>query len=373
MPEPTHRPVVPLKPLTDVELKRIGAPPAKKLKTEFPKRGTRIPVTSALRNWQNKVAAPPAVRNPVVRIKAVPLTRGALTKFRNVVDAGLAPDVMAKQKMGTEELFGTLFSALTTHAFVQMEAEYRRRKAGARPPASKVDQQWQKHVRNFSQGFASAGLRNVGEAQLRQFAKELNASKANRDAVIAIFNSGTDSAPTLASTTAVAQFVPLQGVFIDPKSIITPIGDLCDKPISEGTFTKHFSKSISLWVKIKYPCGLSWSGIEWCTKKVTLAGVSFGIAVNVGYRVTCCGAAVWGQAGAQVCATIVGIKVCAQCTATIVGVAGVAKTPVGSGCQYGLGINATLKCTLAGATILNISYPFGWTITGPCPPPNFPC
>jgi len=372
MPEPAPTPV-PLTPLTDAELKRSGAPSAKKLKTRFPKGPTRVTVTSALRNWQKKVDAPPAVTNPVVRVKAEPLTRGALTKFRTVLDAGLAPDAMAKQKIGTEELFGTLFSALTTHAFVQMEAEYRRRKAGARGDAAKVDQQWQKHVRNFSQGFASAGLKNVGETELREFARELNANKANRDAVIAIFNSGTDAVRASASSTTVAQFVPLQGVFIDPKSIVTPILDLCDDPIAEGSFTKHFSKSISLWVKIKYPCGISWSGIEWCTKKVTLAGVSFSIAVSVGYRVTCCGATVWGQAGAQVCATIVGIKVCAKCTATIIGVAGVAKTPVASGCQYGLGINAILKCTLAGATILNISYPFGWTISGPCPPPNFPC
>jgi hypothetical protein len=205
---------------------------------------------------------------------------------------------------------------------------------------------------------------------LVQYERELNANKENRDAVITIWNSGLDAVETsfTSARPPVASFVPSTGVFIDPASIITPISDLCDEPISEGSFTKHFSYSIALKVRVPYPCGISWKGIKWCYKTVTLAGVSFSFGVNVGYRVTCCGATVWGQAGAQVCATIVGIKVCAQCTGTIVGVAGVARTPVSTGCQYGLGINATLRCTLAGATILNISYPFGWTITGPCPP-----
>lgn len=368
---PTRTVVIPLQPLPDAKLKRVrGIQQPKRLKSDFPKRAAQRPVGTALRNWQKGVPSPPSVKNPEVRIKAVPLTRTALTRLRHVSDAGLDPREMKKQRMGPDGLFGTVFSALVTHGFIEMEAEYRRRKGRRGTAAARTETEWQRHVRDFSRAFSAAGLPNVGEAQLRQYASELNADKKNRDAVIAIWNSGRDEVGTsfTSARPPVASFVSIPAKFIDPRPIITPIGDLCDDPISEGSFTKHFSYSLALSVRIPYPCGISWGGIKWCKKTVTLAGVSFGFGVNVGYRVTCCGATVWGQGGAQVCATIVGKEVCAQCAVTIVGVAGVARTPVASGCQYGLGLNATLRCTLAGATILNIAYPFGWTITGPCPP-----
>jgi hypothetical protein len=362
---PTPPVVLPLQPVS----RSASLLPPKRLKADFPKRAQQSPVRSALLTWQRGVAAPGEVKNPDIVVKGVVPTRAAFTKFRAVTDAGLAPDAMAKQGLGTDQLIGTLFTALATQEFIQMEAEYRRRRGRAGSTAQ-VDAEWQKHVRSFSAAFASAGITGVGEPELRRYASELNANKANRDAIIAIANSGRDavSSAFTAAAAPVAVFVPDTGVFRDPGLLITNIIDLCDDPISEGSFTKHFSHSVSLSVRIKYPCGISWSGIKWCKKTVTLASVSFSVAVDIGYRVTCCGATVWGQASAEVCATIVGIKVCANCTAKVTGVAGVGRTAVSSGCQYGIGINATLKCTLAGATILNLAYPFGWTVTGPCPP-----
>ena len=110
-----------------------------------------------------------------------------------------------------------------------------------------------------------------------------------------------------------------------------------------------------------------------CRKTFTLAGVSFSVDLTVGYKVTCCGATAFGQAAVQACASIVGISVCAKCTASVAGVAGLVKTSSGSSCSYGLGVNASLKCEFAGVTLLSLSAPFGWTITGPCPPAGFPC
>jgi len=371
---PDNRPVIALEPLSEAEVKRItGVQEAKRVRTDFPKRATAAKPPAALREWQKSIEPPRAPKNPEVKFKAPSLTRSALTRMRTATDAGLSPDVLAKQSLKTDELFGIVFSGLATYGFMQLEAEYRRRKAAGGAAAARADAEWEKHVQTFSRAFAAAGLPNVGEAELRQFVKELNANTANRDAIIAIWNSGVDPATVSlnASQLPVASFVAISDVVRDATAILTPIKTICSQPISEGSFTQHFSHSVSLSVRIAYPCGISWSGIEWCHKTVTLAGVSFSLAVSVGYRVTCCGATVWGQVGAQVCATIVGISVCAQCTATITGVAGFSRTPVSGGCQYGLGINATLKCTLAGATILNLSYPFGWTITGPCPPAGF--
>jgi hypothetical protein len=305
-----------------------------------------------------------------VAIKAVRPTRASLSKLRAVVESDVAPAEMLNQKMNVETLFGTLYSALTTYEFMKLEAEYRRRKASGRVVAD-TEARWQEIVRAFQTGFASAGIRGLTETDLKNFVTEFTASRATFDSVVRVANTAVPSGAPVGLTsprTVTAAFVPTLGKFVDTSVITSAIADLCSQPIKSGSFTKHFSQSISLSVRISYPCGISWSGIKWCTSTVTLAGVSFSIDVNVGYKIDCCGATAWGQGYAQVCATIVGIRVCAGCSATITGVAGVSRTPVTSGCSYGLGINAVLKCTLAGATILNISAPFGWTVTGPCPP-----
>jgi hypothetical protein len=353
-------------------MRRIaGIPPLRQLKVDFPKRNQGSPeARAAFKRWQESLPVPETETNPDIRVTAVRPSRVAFTKLRAVVDSEAAPAEILKQRLPLENLFGTLYSGLASYEFMKLEAEYRRRKATGRNLEA-TEARWKEIVGEFSRAFAAAGLPNVDEAQLRRFAAELNASPSNRDAIIRLSNTATPFAPSepiRANAAIVGAFLPDIGKVLDPGGVATTIADICDRPFAEGSFTKHFAKSVSLSVKIKYPCGISWDGIEYCTKKITLAGVSFSIDVNVGYKVTCCGVTAWGQAAAQACATIVGIKVCATCTATVTGVAGVSRTPVTSGCSYGVGINATLKCTLAGQTILSIAYPFGWTITGPCPP-----
>lgn len=370
---PGFEPLLPTPP--DQVRRTVGLPAAKRFKTKFPKRAVRrLPdARAAMKRWQEAQPAPAAIRNPDVKIRAIRLKSADVAGLRAIADSS-APiaEMIQNQKMGSDALFGTLFSALATYEFMKLEAEYRRRRGTGRSLAA-TEKRWQEIIRTFQGAFARAGLRGVTEADLRGFVRQLTASRTNLDAVIRIANSGVAlGAPTVAPGAAgvVASFLPTVEKIIDPSTILTTIKDLCDDPIAEGSFTKHFSHSVSLYVKIKYPCGISWSGIKWCTKKVTLAGVSFSIGVNVGYKVNCCGATAWGQGYAQVCATIVGIKVCAGCSATITGVAGVSRTPVGTQCSYGLGINAVLQCKLAGITILYLSVPFGWTVTGPCPPPG---
>jgi hypothetical protein len=366
-------PSMPLKPVPPKQVRRIaGLPPVKEIKATFPKRahGGPTEARAALKRWQNSVESPPVKPNPEIRFTAVRPSTAAFRKLRTIVKSEAAPVEILKQRMQIETFFGTLFSGLATYEFLKLEAEYRRRKA-RRTDLGATEARWREIIADFSKAFAAAGIPNVDETTLRKFARELNASPANRDTIIELANKATAVGrpeAISANTTITASFVPDVGRVIDTGLLGTVIKDLCDTPISQGSFTKHFSKSVALSVKIKYPCGIGWGGIKWCTKTVTVAGVSFSLSVDVGYKVTCCGATAWGQSAAQVCATIVSIKVCATCTATVTGVAGVSRTPVASGCSYGLGINATLKCALAGQTILSVAYPFGWTITGPCPP-----
>lgn len=363
---------MPLEAVSPAELRTIrGLPAAREIKTTFPKRalGTAADARSALKRWQEGQAVPAAPRNPVVAIKAGNPTRANFAKLRAVVDSETAPAEMLNQKLDEKALFGHLYSALTTHEYMKMQAEYKRRKATGRLAAA-TELQWQKVVAAARTAYAAGGL-SAGPADLDRYVKELTASAATLNAVVRVANTAVaaDAGKTLsASSSMTASFVAVTDRMIDLTPITIPIAGLCDGPLKQGTFTKHFAYSVALSVKITYWCPTWTNPLRTCTKTVTLAGVSFSVGVNVGYKVTCCGATAWGQGYAQACATIVGIGVCASCSATIVGVAGVSRTPVGTGCAYGLGVNAVLQCKFAGSTILYLQWPFGFTITGPCPP-----
>jgi len=173
--------------------------------------------------------------------------------------------------------------------------------------------------------------------------------------------------------TATGNFVTIYDTFADLVPVIIPTpDDLCDRPI-EGKYTKHFSRSFSLSVRITYWCPTWTNWTRTCTATVTLAGVSFSIGLEVGYRITCCGAIAYGQAYAQACGTILGATVCASCSAKVIGLAGISRSGSGSSCTYGLGVTAELKCMVGSITVFYASVPYGWTITGPCPPPVLPC
>lgn len=158
---------------------------------------------------------------------------------------------------------------------------------------------------------------------------------------------------------------------LDP--VLTPVPpNLCEQPV-QGTYTKHISVSFSLSVTVTYWCPTWTNPFRTCTTTFTLAGVSFNAGLNIGYRITCCGAYAWGAAYAEACATIVGISICASCSARVVGLAGVGRSGSGSTCSYGLAVTAELKCTVGGVTVFYAYVPYGWTISGPCPPASLKC
>jgi hypothetical protein len=322
-----------------------------------------------LRSWQERQPVPKALKNPTVRIKAVRPSTRTLAKLRAVHASKSTKDVRDAQ-MSRDAFLGTLYTALTTYQYARMESEYKARKRSGKEG---VEAEWAAVQGAAQSAFAAGGLRSVSPDQLSRFSRTLNANKAIRDAVIAIANTGvTRGGPGRLSdsTIATATFVPTVARLIDDLGLVIPIPTICSVPIAQGSFTRHFGGSVSLSVTITYWCPTWTNPFRTCKTTFTVAGVSWAVDVNVGYKVTCCGATAWGMGSASACATIVGISLCASCTASIVGVAGVSRTPVGKNCLYGLGINASLSCTLFGATIFSASAPFGWTISGPCPPPG---
>lgn len=360
--------------LSDSELeKSVG-----KLKTfnaDLPKKVIApAELRSKLKDFQGSVkSADEAVK--FNKINAVKLRSGDVSKLRAINESTTpTAEAIVGQKTSPDEVLGILFSSLSTLEFSKIESEFKTRTAAATTAAAKakVNEEWLSVVKGGQQAFAAAGLGAMKETDLRKFSQELVVNKANFNAVVKISNSGVVSGITppilKASTVLKAGFLAETGVLKDIGVVTTTISNLCSVPFAQGSFTRHFAKSFALRVSIPYWCPTWTNPLRICHKTVTLAGVNFSVDVNVGYRVTCCGATAWGQAGAQACGTLVGITFCAGCTATINGVAGIGRSGSGSSCIYGIGINAQLRCTFGGLTILNLQAPFGFNVTGPCPP-----
>lgn len=364
---------LPLTPVPEKDLPRIpGLPVLKQLKTTFPKRALpgQPEARAAIRTWQGGQLALAVPKNPEVPVRGVQPTTAALAKLRAVIDSETAPTEMMNQKLAPEAFFGTLYSALVVFEYMRLESEYRQR-ARVRTTLAKTEREWAEALRAMQAAFAAGGLKGVTPAEMARYAKDLTSNRKTLDAITRVANSAVlvDTPAVRATVRAIkGAFVPIDGSFVDISATTLTVPDLCDEPIAQGTFTKFFSKSFSLTVRLYVPCPTWTNPFRWCWKNFTIAGVSFSMGVTVGYRVNCCGATVWGQAYAQACGTILGIRVCAGCSATITGVAGVSRTPVAGNCNYGLGASAALKCTLAGATVFYASVPFGFVVTGPCPP-----
>jgi len=350
---------------------------------KFPKKNTPVSARTALRQWLKQQPSPKGVTVEDRRVRAVPLNRARLEQLRILAEAPEREEAVAKgaaiaapkpgaKELNTQQLFGTLFSAFGTYEYMLLRAEFLKRRAAAGPFGQlAVNAQWRRIVTAAQTAFKAGGL-SVTETTLNGYVQQLSANGAHLAAVIKLRASAVSVAPVSALTgitQMVAALIPTVANVTEAIPTTSVIPDVCSTPIKQGVFTKHLSHSLTLSVRIKYWCP-TWSDpFRTCTKRVTIATVTAAVDINVGYKLTCCGATAWGQGSAQICASLFTLKACAGCTGTITGVAGVSRTPVTDGCNYGLGITASLKCVIAGVTVLNVNYSFGWIVTGPCPPP----
>jgi hypothetical protein len=343
---------------------------------KFPKQTSKISARAAIRKWQKQQPAPRGIKIKSRPVKAVKLNRAALDQLRAIVESVErgAPATRARgsKDANTQQVMGTLYSAFTTYEYMLMRGEYARRRALAVSPFAQLalQTQWRRIVGAAQTAFKVGGL-TVTESTLNGYVQQLTSNGAYLATVIKLRQTAVVAAPTghlTAGSSLLAAFVPTVATVADPVPAATSIATICATPLTQGSFTKHAGGSVALRVRVTYWCP-TWS--DWtrtCTKTVTLASASYAMDINVGYKVTCCGATAWGQASAQACASVLWRTWCAGCTGSIVGVAGVSRTPVGANCSYGLGITLRLQCVLGGLTLLDLSYNFGWVITGPCPP-----
>lgn len=367
---PVPRNLVALKP--DAIKTIPGLKTVTKLDTKFAKTPMKAAEFKAANTkWIRSIQIPKVEQPKPGAIKAVAITAADVGKLAAVSKSTAATAEILAQGLGPDQTLGLLYSSIVAYEYTKLQAERKKRAAVVRT-RTKTDAEWKKVVEGVTAGYAAAGLKGLKEADLDKMAAELGRNKANFNAVATIANSATDAIEAV-EPKVLGSFLTHVAVLPDVAAqVLVAPSTLCTTPI-QGSFTKHFGRSFALKVKLYVPCP-SWTNpFRWCWKTFTIASVSFSLDLSVGYRITCCGATAWGQAAAQACGSVVGIKVCANCTAKIVGVAGVGRTGSGSSCSYGLGLTAELKCTLGGVTVLYLSVPFGWTITGPCPPASLPC
>jgi hypothetical protein len=360
--------------LSEQELKTVrGLPPVREIETKFSKKELRAAdARAALKKWQEEQSIPAAPKNPEITVAAVEPTPAALSKLAAVMESESGPAEVLSQKLDEATLTGTIYTAFITHQYMRLEAEHRRKLASPRTrPAA--EREWPEVVKAYQKAFAVAGIRNVDEARLSRFAKDLAANRRNLDAVTKLVNSAkavgaqSDTVPTVLRAT----FVPVTARIIDPNVVTTFIPNLCAQPLAQGTFTRHFAYSFNWTVSFGAPCiPKFW---KWCNYTLTIAGVSFNAGLNVNYKVECCKVTASGQGFAQACGTILNKTFCASCSATLISGVSASKTTVGGNCNYSLGLTASLACKFGSSTLFSASAPFKHTVTGGCPPAILNC
>jgi len=354
-------------------------PKVKALKTLFPKAAVSKANAKKKFNTFKAKQKPPIVKNVSVAIKPSSITKANLTNFVAVREADQS--LAAIDKYFKKDLSGVInlsYSVMTTMAYIKMRNEYKSRKKKAKTPIAKLklQKEWANILNSAKTLSKATGGPSLTESRLENMAKTLTANKKAHGQAVSMMKSVKPiSEGKLTVANKFSALVIPQSILDAANNIgvIDAPSDICSTPL-EGSYTQHYSNSLSLDVRYRYWCP-TWSNpTRMCTGTVTLASIGFNIGLNVGYRVTCCGAVIWGNGYVNACGTVIGITACAGCSATVVGVAGVGRTPVAGGqCDYGLGANASITCKAGNITVFYVSYTFGFTVRGPCPPSPLPC
>jgi hypothetical protein len=355
--------------LSEKERKGIKDLPAVEVvETKWPRKvSSAAEGNEAFKRWEEKLPAPTITENRPIKIEAIEPTGANLSRLAAVLNSKEPHVEVLRQEFDETTLVSTVYSAFLAHRYLEAQGKTERTGKNAESQRAEL-------TKAFQTAFEAAGHRNMTEAKLAQYAKQVAANPAILDAVTKMVNSAhsVDVLPeSKVPAAGFAKFIPVTATVVNGGPIVNTIPNLCAGPLVQGTFTKHFGGSFSLTIGFQGPCIPKW----WnkCWYQVTVGSVSYSLDLNIGYKVNCCGASVWGQGVAQACASALGHTACASISGNITGVAGVTKTVGSGGCNYGLGIVGSIKGTLAGYTLFSVPISVGYTIAAPCPPKGLNC
>lgn len=358
---------------------------------KFPQRPPKLTKSQFDKNmnaWSKSVQASNKPAESKLTFRAVEFDRKMLSKIHKIIDSdGNAPREMLKTGTKTESLIGAVYTALVVYQFGLARGEYEKRlkRYGARRTPREKEiyaghvKQYQKWPLEFARALNDAGLRGVDEKRLMKMWRTLRRHENGFEVIKRI--DASERAPKAAQRPPAGARRAIFVTELKPADLIkTPVeiiklpDNWCPIDI-RGTKTWHWGKSATAKTTVSYPCGVGWTNwhptIKWCSKTITLFTVSIQLNLEIGYEIDCCGFEAWGCGEATACGGALGATACLKCKVCVVGVAGVATSQSGSNCTYGLGLTIKAECTFLGQQFFQASIPYGWNVSGPCPPKGF--
>ncbi|MCP4582069.1 MAG: hypothetical protein GY839_10650 [candidate division Zixibacteria bacterium] len=320
-------------------------------------------------DWTKKQKVLKPAKPQTVRFKATKITTRDLDGLRKIHESTVGTAEMIKQKQRPTDIMSKSYSSFLVLEYTKMRSQYIQQYKKARSGAARaaVRKQWAKHIRAVASTFAKAGVKNIKQVDLDRMARTLTGKKGNLKAVTDIYNTGTRvrSATSVRSVSSVGEVVPTIASATLPPDTLTSLGDLCDNPLQariERSFSCGFAFRVRLWCW----CPTWWNPGRWCWRTFTLAGVSFAIGIDIGYRIDCRGFAAWGAAYAEACGTLLGIRFCASCEGRVEAGAALGQSTGDGMCRYGAGASVGISCQFCGLTVFQMGYGVGLLVTAPC-------
>ncbi len=273
------------------------------------------------------------------------------------------------QEMGPEELLSLSYSAITVHQYQKLKGEYNKKleEASSKKEEAKIKKEWKDLVKGAIKGFQRAGVKGFKQDDLDNLSSEITKDPKVAKSIKVIADSGIRERNTGGNPDYAAGEIPIVTAVADTvEDIVEAYFELCEHPI-EDSYKWNYTFSFAWKINLKIWCPTWFNPFRFCWTTFTIAGISAGISLDIGYRISCTGASAWGLANAYTCATLLGIRYCFECNAEIVGVLGFTDLSDTGECVYGAGVNCEFSCTWRGIPIVFLTASIGLVVKAPCP------
>jgi hypothetical protein len=273
------------------------------------------------------------------------------------------------QEMDPEDLLNLSYSVLTAYQYQQLKEEYNRKlkDASSKQEEAKIKKEWKELVKGAIKGFQRAGVKGFKQEDLDDLSSEIAKDSKVAKSIKKIADSGIRERKIGGNPDYAAGEIPVVTAVADTVGdIVEAYFELCEHPI-EDSYRWKYTFSFAWQIRLKIWCPTWFEPLRFCWTTFTIAGISAGISLDVGYRITCTGASAWGLANAYTCATLLGIQYCFECKAEVVGVLGFTDLSDTKQCVYGAGVSCEFSCTWRGIPIVFLTASIGLVVKAPCP------
>jgi hypothetical protein len=358
-----------LKHMTKTELEKRGMK-VKRHERKFDPRKRSKSVRDDVQKWAKSRKAPRDLPPPKQhRLKGMRFRSEDVQKL-HILHRSKKPIMEAMdQEVGPDELLNLSYSVLTVHQYQQLKDEYNKKlaEASSKKEEAQIKKEWNAIVRGAVKGFSRAGVKGFKQEDLDGLAKEIAKDPEVAKSIKKIADSGVREKKVGGNPDYAAGEIPVAtGVVETVEDLAEAYFELCKHPI-EDSYKWKYTFNWAWQIRLKIWCPTWFEPLRFCWTTFTIAGISAGISLDIGYRISCTGASAWGLAGAYTCATLLGIQYCFECKAEVVGVLGFTDLSDTGECVYGAGVNCEFSCTWRGIPVVFLAAGIGLVIKAPCP------